>query len=70
MKKTIILFFIFISSLSYGQEDYLLAEKYYTDGEYEKAAQLFKVLFDKNPFNTTYLKRLISAYQETSQFEL
>lgn len=69
MKKVIILFFIFLSSFSYGQEDYMLAERYYRDGEYEKATQLFKVLFDKNPFNTTYLKRLISSYQETSQFE-
>ena len=47
----------------------MLAERYYRDGKYEKATQLFKVLLDKNPFNTTYLKRLISAYQETSQFE-
>ena len=69
MKKTIILFFIFFSSLCYGQENYLLAERYYRDGAYEKATQLFKVLSDKNPFNTTYLKRLISSYQETSQFE-
>ena len=69
MKKTIFLFFIFISSFIYGQEDYMLAERYYRDGKYEKATQLFKVLLDKNPFNTTYLKRLISAYQETSQFE-
>lgn len=69
MKKTFILFFIFLSSFSYGQDDYMLAERYYRDGEYEKATQLFKVLFDKNPFNTTYLKRLISSYQETSQFE-
>ena len=43
----------------------MLAERYYRDGKYEKATQLFKVLLDKNPFNTTYLKRLISAYQET-----
>lgn len=69
MKKTIILFFIFLSSFSYGQEDYMFAERYYRDGEYEKATQLFKVLLVKNPFNTTYLKRLISSYQETSQFE-
>ncbi len=47
----------------------MLAERYYRDGEYEKATQLFKVLSDKNPFNTTYLKRLITSYQETSQFE-
>jgi len=47
----------------------MLAERYYRDGEYEKATQLFKGLFEKNPFNTTYLKRLIRSYQETSQFE-
>jgi tetratricopeptide (TPR) repeat protein len=47
----------------------MLAERYYRDGEYEKATQLFKALFDKNPFNTTYLKRLISSYQEISQFK-
>jgi len=63
MKKTIILFFIFFSSFSYGQDDYMLAERYYRDGEYEKATQLFKGLFEKNPFNTTYLKRLIRSYQ-------
>ncbi len=69
MKNTIILFFIFISSLSYGQNDYMLAERYYRDGAYEKAIQIFKVLYTKNPYNTTYLKRLVSSYQETSQFE-
>ena len=69
MKKAIILFFIFISSLSYGQNDYMLAERYYRDGAYEKAIQIFKVLYAKNPYNTTYLKRLVSSYQETSQFE-
>lgn len=69
MKKAIILFFIFISSLSYGQNDYMLAERYYRDGAYEKAIQIFKVLYAKNPYNTTYLKRLVSSYQEKSQFE-
>ncbi len=46
-----------------------MAERYYRDGAYEKATELFKVLFNKNPYNTTYLKRLISSYQETSQFD-
>ena len=47
----------------------MLAERYYRDGAYEKAIQIFKVLYTKNPYNTTYLKRLVSSYQETSQFE-
>ena len=47
----------------------MLAERYYRDGAYEKAIQIFKVLYAKNPYNTTYLKRLVSSYQETSQFE-
>lgn len=47
----------------------MLAERYYRDGAYEKAIQIFKVLYAKNPYNTTYLKRLVSSYQEKSQFE-
>lgn len=51
-----------------GQNDYLLAERYYRDGAYEKASQLYKVLYTKNPYNTTYLKRLLTSYQELSEF--
>ena len=69
MRKVILLFFIFLNSFSYGQNDYMLAERYYRDAEYEKAIQLFKALYTKNPYNTTYLKRLVTSYQETSQFE-
>lgn len=69
MKNCIIILFLLISQVNFGQEDYVLAEKYYRDGAYEKATELFKVLFKKNPYNTTYLKRLTSSYQETSQFD-
>lgn len=48
----------------------MLAERYFSDGEFEKASQLYKDLYTKNPNNTTYLKRLISAYQENAQFEI
>ena len=37
-------------------------------GEYEKATTVYKKLYEKSPFNTTYLQRLISCYQETTQF--
>ncbi|MCI2229418.1 tetratricopeptide repeat protein [Polaribacter sp. MSW13] len=50
------------------QNDYLIAENYYREGAYEKATQIYKKLYDKSPFNTTYLERLISCYQETDKF--
>ncbi len=68
MKKLFFLFFLTISSISYSQNDYLLGESYYREGEYEKATQIFKKLYNKSPFNTTYLSKLISCYQETEQF--
>jgi len=69
MKNWIFILFLFLSQVNFGQNDYLLAERYYRDGEYKKATELFKVLLEKNPYNTTYLKRLTSSYQETSQFD-
>lgn len=51
-----------------SENSYFLAETYYRQGEYEKATQIFKELYNKSPFNTTYLRRLISCYQETNQF--
>lgn len=68
MRKLFLLFFIASSSLSFSQNDYVLGEKYYRDGEYEKATQIYKTLYSKSPFNTTFLSRLISCYQETDQF--
>jgi tetratricopeptide (TPR) repeat protein len=62
--------FLLISSVNYGQNDFLLAEKYYRDGEFKKATQLYQNLHSKNPFNTTYLKRLVNCYQETTQFKV
>jgi tetratricopeptide (TPR) repeat protein len=69
MKNWIFILFLLISQVNFGQNDLILAERYYREGEYKKATELFKVLFNKNPYNTTYLKRLISSYQEISQFE-
>jgi tetratricopeptide (TPR) repeat protein len=76
MTKIFILILLAISSLSVSQNttqetaqnEYLLAENYYREGAYEKATQIFKKLYGKSTFNTTYLGRLISCYQETDQF--
>ena len=68
MKKYILFIVLLVSSFGYAQNDYLLAENYFRGGEYEKATTVFKKLYDNSPFNTTYLQRLISCYQETNQF--
>jgi tetratricopeptide (TPR) repeat protein len=76
MIKIFLLIFLTLSSLGIAQStdretsqnDYLLAENYYREGAYEKATQVFKKLYDSNLFNTAYLGRLISCYQETDQF--
>ena len=47
----------------------MLAENYYRQGEFKKASQIYKTLLVRNPYNTTYLKRLVTCYQETDQFQ-
>lgn len=75
MKKFIVLIFLIISSFTFSQKEedqntFFLAETYYREGEYEKATQIYKKLYDKSPFNTSYLNRLISCYQETNDFKI
>lgn len=72
MKQFLLAFFLFINCFSFaqseGQNSFYLAETYYRQGEFEKATQLFEKLYQKSSFNTTYLTRLISCYQETDSF--
>ncbi|WP_397444636.1 tetratricopeptide repeat protein [Polaribacter sp. R77954] len=73
MKQFFLIIFISCSAISFCQEndnqnDFFLAESYYRQGEYEKATQIYKKLYDKSPFNTTYLNRLITCYQQTDKF--
>ena len=70
MKRSFFILFLLISQVNFGQNDLQLAERYYRDGAYEKATELYKVLFNKNPYNTNYLKKLISSYQELSKFDV
>jgi tetratricopeptide (TPR) repeat protein len=70
MKRFTLILFILIFQGINAQNNYVLGEKYFRSGEYEKAIQIFKNLYLKNPNNTTYLKRLVSSYQENSQFNL
>lgn len=72
MKKLFFIVFLAISSVILAQKtnrnDYIFAENYFRNNEFEKALVIYKKLLDKSPYNTTYLQRLISCYQETDNF--
>lgn len=73
MKQLLVILFLCFCCVSFGQQqknqnDFFLAETYYRQGEYEKATQVYKKLFNRSPFNTTYLNRLITCYQQTDKF--
>ena len=69
MKHLFLTFTFFLSYLTYSQNNSSLAENYFREGEYEKASQLFESLEKNNPFNSRYLKRLITCYQETNNYK-
>ncbi len=71
MKFRLFLFILLVNStFSFSQSsNYALAENYFRNNEFEKAAQLYKDLVTKSPYNTSYLTRLTSCYQETNNFK-
>lgn len=52
------------------QNNAALADRYFNQGDYEKASQLYTSLEKSNPFNTRYLKRLITCFQETNNYKM
>ncbi len=68
MRKILILF-ICCFSLQIQAQEASLAFLYLRNGEYEKAAAIYKTLHEKNPFNSNYLKNLVTSYQQLENFE-
>jgi len=68
MRKFIFLLLCFFSLHFYAQEN-MLAYQYFRNGEYEKAAVLYKSLHEKNTYNTSYLTYLIDCYLQLEKFE-
>lgn len=68
MRKFIFLLLCFFSLHFYAQEN-MLAYQYFRNGEYEKAAVLYKSLHEKNAYNTSYLTYLIDCYLQLEKFE-
>lgn len=71
MKKYFLFIFFLLCVKSFAQtNNYILAENYFRNNEFEKASQIYKKLVKKNQYNTTYLRRLIACYQEIDSFSV
>jgi len=68
MRYTLFLF-ICCFSLQITAQEPQLALQYFRNGEYEKAASIYKSLFEKNPLNNNYITYLIDCYQQLEKFE-
>ncbi len=67
-RKFIVILFFFTSSFCFSQNSQL-AYNYFRKGEYEKAAALYKPLYEKSKIRRDYFKKLLSCYQLTENFE-
>ena len=64
----ILLFIVVCFTFSYGQNA-SLARRYYNDGEFEKAATIYKVLHEKNRGTDYYFERYLSCLMEMQAYK-
>lgn len=62
------LIFLIIPFFLFGQ-NIQLADQYYNDGEYDKAAIIYKELYDKSGGQDYYLSKLIECYKADNNFQ-
>lgn len=69
MMRHLFILFFFCTGLLLSAQDTRLANQYYNTGEYEKAAEIYKQLFDKSKSNSYYFNRYINCLLSLEQFE-
>jgi tetratricopeptide (TPR) repeat protein len=67
--RNILILFICFFSLQIQAQEASLAFLYLRNGEYEKAAAIYKTLHEKNPLNSSYLTYLVDSYQQLENFD-
>ena len=68
IKFSLVFFFLLINLCLIGQ-DSRLANEYYQSGEYEKAALIYKQIFQKQPHSYFYFGRYIESLLALEEFE-
>jgi tetratricopeptide (TPR) repeat protein len=67
MQKAVLIIFLFTSGLIFAQEDQL-ANRYYEQGKYDKAVEIYLNLYKSNPSGFFY-QRITSCYKELGDDE-
>lgn len=68
MKRFLILTFLFISLIGFGQ-NHQLAQNYFEKGEFEKALISYEELYKNQPRNTQYFTKIIECHQQLQSFD-
>ncbi|CAH1001300.1 Cell division coordinator CpoB [Neolewinella maritima] len=68
MLRQFFLLLVLGTSLGLGAQSNQLAQQYYMDGEYEKAAELYLALAEEN-YNTFYFDRYVSSLMNLRQYD-
>lgn len=70
MRNSLFIILLSIFAFSASGQDSRLANQYYQSGEYEKAASVYKALFDKNYNSHFYFQRYLEAIMAMEDYEL
>ncbi len=63
------LFFVIGFTLLISAQDSRLAQEYFSNGEYEKAAALYEGMYSKNPKNDYYFSRYLACLIELEEYD-
>ena len=69
MRKLLLIFAILLPLLSFGQND-ALANKYFEEGQYDKALRIYQSIYDKNPRRLDIFKALVATNQQLENYEV
>ncbi|HBK83450.1 MAG TPA: hypothetical protein DDZ41_07615 [Flavobacterium sp.] len=67
-KKISVVLFLFYSLFVMAQSEQL-AYNYFDKGEYEKAISLLEDLVKKQPYNYTFVQKMVTCYQQLKQYD-
>ena len=68
MKNKLTILFFFFQFLLWGQNPEL-AQKYFDNGDFEKAAYAYQLLLDKFPYKQDYFYKLINSLQAIKKYD-
>ena len=72
MKNILFIFLFFTASFAFAQDEttnYRLAQQYYSNGEYDKAVDLFEKLYSKSPGNGNYYAYYFYCLTQLKEFD-